>query len=477
MNECLKKGVRLHGGKYTIDRVLGQGSFGITYLAKMLYKTQTDLGEMEIEGRVCIKEFFMSEVNNRHNNGTSVEGSKGTIFTNYRRKFRVEAENLFHLKHPNIVKVYDVFDENNTTYYVMEYVEGQNLDEYIAGNAIGDDEFLNIASQVGRALDYMHSQRMLHLDLKPKNIMRRDDGHCFIIDFGLSKQYNAQGEPESSTTLGLGTPGYAPIEQAHYRQDGTFPATLDVYAFGATLYKLLTGQRPPDATVVFDEGLEGFAPSNKLFADVVRRAMAPSRKSRYQTVRQMLTALNCDDGTELPPPIPPQPKKKTAPKKPAPKKPVPKTPVPKTPVPKTETQQPVNASQDSSPSVWSRLNLGAAVLIALGGMVMIALMEDYVQMGKYSFSSLDGDGEELAAGFAILSVIGAVLTLTVPTRRIPAERYTRLRIAAIVLFVMNTALLPMWNYSLTASYLVLSIGLLVITTLLFLLSPKPEWDK
>ena len=96
----------------------------------------------------------------------------------------------------------------------MEYIEGSSLDAYILEKGgLPEKEALQYVEEIGKALQYMHSQKMLHLDLKPKNIMRRTDNTLFLIDFGLSKQIDKNGEPESSTTIGLGTPGYAPLEQ------------------------------------------------------------------------------------------------------------------------------------------------------------------------------------------------------------------------------------------------------------------------
>ena len=170
---------------------------------------------MNVEAQVAIKEFFMSEVNSRRSDGSSVEGSSGSVFANYRKKFKKEAENLSKLSLSNIVKVVDVFDENNTTYYVMEFIEGKNLDDYIKQKgSLPEPEAISIIKEVGNALEYMHSRKMLHLDIKPKNIMRKPDGTIYLIDFGLSKQFTDNGEPESSTSIGLGTPGYAPIEQS-----------------------------------------------------------------------------------------------------------------------------------------------------------------------------------------------------------------------------------------------------------------------
>lgn len=240
MSQGLKSGQTLKNGTYRIEKVLGQGSFGITYLAKASFTTHGKLGAMNVEAQVAIKEFFMDEVNSRHGDGSAVEGSTGSVFTNYRKKFRREAENLSKLEHPNIVHVFDVFDENNTTYYVMEFLEGTNLDDYVQQKgSLSEEESISIIREIGEAVEYMHSKKMQHLDIKPKNIMRKADGKVYLIDFGLSKQFADDGKPESSTSIGLGTPGYAPIEQAGYKQDGSFPATLDVYALGATLFKML----------------------------------------------------------------------------------------------------------------------------------------------------------------------------------------------------------------------------------------------
>ncbi len=155
MAQGLKAGQTLQNGTYRIEEVLRQGSFGITYLATAKFTTQGNLGKMNVEAKVAIKEFFMSEVNSRQSDGSSVDGSSGSVFTNYRKKFKKEAENLSKLSHPNIVKVYDVFDENNTTYYVMEFLEGTNLDDFIKQNGVlSEDEAIFIVREIGGALAY-----------------------------------------------------------------------------------------------------------------------------------------------------------------------------------------------------------------------------------------------------------------------------------------------------------------------------------
>lgn len=297
MDMKLKEGATLQKGKYTIVKSLGQGSFGITYLATTKIAIIGKLGQMDTTVNVAIKEFFISEINSRANDGSSINGSGGTLFVNYRKNFRKEAENLSHLDHPNIVKVLEVFDENNTTYYVMQYIDGESLDDYILRKK-GIQEFSAIAilKDIGSAIHYMHSHKMLHLDLKPKNVMMDKDGKSYLIDFGLSKQYTENGEPESSTTIGPGTMGYAPIEQANYKQDGSFPKTLDVYALGATFYKMLSGNKPQYASEILEEGLDIVPLSKKgvsqSVVNAVQKAMAPTKKYRYQTIDEFLSALN-----------------------------------------------------------------------------------------------------------------------------------------------------------------------------------------
>ena len=289
---------------YLIEKVLGQGGFGITYQAE----TQAVVSSV-IDGpfgserqtktvtlRVALKEFFMKNINGR--SGTQVTTSEGNNdFQKYYTKFGTEADNLKQISHPNIIKVLERFPANGTQYYAMELIDGGNLDAYITRRGgLSVDESTRLIKTIGRAIQYMHDHRMLHLDLKPNNVMMRRDGTPVVIDFGLSKQYNEKGEPESSTTIGAGTPGFAPIEQTSYHGGREFPTTLDVYALGATLYKMLTGTTPAPADEVLNNGLDT-APLRSKGADdalirLITDAMHPMRKQRIQTVAAFLSQLS-----------------------------------------------------------------------------------------------------------------------------------------------------------------------------------------
>ena len=204
-DNALKPNTILHGKSYTytIEKKLGEGTFGITYLATTRVKVSGILGELETTLQVAIKEFFMHDLNGRAGN-TVTCGSKDSIYYNYKHQFVREAQNLSRFNHPHIVKVLEAFEENDTAYFAMEFIEGGSLHEYIQKNgSLSDREALDIIAQIGDALSVMHRNKMLHLDLKPLNVMRRENGDLVLIDFGLSKQFDENGNrnraPASAT--------------------------------------------------------------------------------------------------------------------------------------------------------------------------------------------------------------------------------------------------------------------------------------
>ncbi len=293
----LNIGSTLQSGKYRIEKVLGQGGFGITYVAEQKVVIQGPLGAIETSFKVAIKEFFMKSVCNREENTLEVSiPSSGSLelALKFRQKFIKEAMNLSKLNHPNIIKVLDVFEENGTAYYVMEYVEGGSLNDFVKEKGkLLEQEALAYIQKIANALAYLHEQRMNHLDVKPANILLRPNGDVVLIDFGLSKCYDSAGEQTSTTPVGISV-GYAPIEQSKVGGVGSFSPATDIYSLGATLFKLVTGITPPDASEVFDEGLPDMPDVSDKVQSVIKTAMQPRRVERPQSIAVLLNLLGLD---------------------------------------------------------------------------------------------------------------------------------------------------------------------------------------
>ena len=248
-NDMLRVGTILHG-TYRIDGYLSSGGFGNTYVA-------TDTSRFD--ERYAIKEFYMSGITERDANSTTVSVSNANnkaTFESQLEKFKKEALRLHNLKNEHIVHVYALFEENNTAYYVMDYIDGENLSEHLkqTGKPLSEGEVLKILSQILNALDAAHQANLYHLDLKPANIMVDSRGVVKLIDFGASKQQrpDGNGATTNSTTIAY-TPGYAPIEQIEQSLDEFGPWT-DFYALGATLYTLLSNKKPPSPTKISRDG-------------------------------------------------------------------------------------------------------------------------------------------------------------------------------------------------------------------------------
>ena len=285
----LKQGTLLQGGRYRIEKVLGQGGFGITYLAE-----QTSLND-----KVAIKEFFMKELCDRDSEtmGVSV-GSSGSreLVERFREKFVKEARNIRKLKHRNIVSIIDVFEENGTAYYVMEYLDGGNLKSLVDNRGpLAEATAVSYIRQVTDALGEVHANGMLHLDVKPANIMLDRRGNAVLIDFGISKHYDEGGSQTSSGLTGT-SEGYAPLEQYEAASLKTFTPATDIYALGATLFFLLTGQRPPKASDVMNIGLPTLpSKASSCVRKAVEDAMNPVVRMRPKSVDAFLALLVASD--------------------------------------------------------------------------------------------------------------------------------------------------------------------------------------
>jgi len=274
----------LQGGKYKIERVLGQGGFGITYLAN----------QVMLDRKVCIKEFFFKDYCNRTAAGEVTAGTTGSkeIVERFLKKFLKEARTISKLSHPNIIVILDIFQENGTAYYVMQYIEGYSLaDKVSQQGALRESEAVEYVKQIGSALEYIHQRRINHLDVKPANIMiRRCDNKAILIDFGVSKQYDVQGGQTSTTPVGI-SHGYAPMEQ--YMADGvsTFSPQTDIYALGATLYNLLTASLPPAPHQILTNGISIPSHISSPLANAIRQAMEQNRSKRPGSISAFVSLL------------------------------------------------------------------------------------------------------------------------------------------------------------------------------------------
>ena len=283
----------LQNGKYRIEKVLGQGGFGITYLA-----TQVGLNR-----KVAIKEFFMKEYCNRDEATSSVSlgtvGSKDVVMR-FREKFVKEAQNIAALNHPHIIRIYDVFEENNTAYYVMEYLDNASLSDYLKQKGrLSEQEAVFFIKQIADALAYIHTHNINHLDVKPGNILLDNKNNAVLIDFGLAKRYDESGNQTSTTPVGI-SHGYAPLEQYKKGGVGKFSPATDIYSLAATLYKLITGQTPPDAGDVNEDGLPPLPKDiSQPTVTAITKAMQGSRKNRPQSIAEFLSLLEGEDSKSV----------------------------------------------------------------------------------------------------------------------------------------------------------------------------------
>lgn len=293
----LRANTELLGGQYKIIKSLGHGGFGKTY--KAIRKENGNDGTI-----VVIKEFFDNKLQKR------ARGSNEVVFHSkyikdievVRKKFHTEAEKIKTFDDcENIVKVYEVFDENNTSYYSMEYIDGYNLEKYIEKNGILDEkEAIKIIRKVANALKRMHSEKMLHADIKPGNIMIGKDGRVVLIDFGGAHKYNISPK-DNSTLLYISSPGFTPFEKI---SQNSFEPSYDIYSLGATLNFMLTGCNADNLSenskrednVSSNNCLQNGQPNNisKEINECINKAMSKYHIFRQQSVDEFLEMLPCE---------------------------------------------------------------------------------------------------------------------------------------------------------------------------------------
>ena len=298
MKYTLSIGAKLHSPKrtYTVEKVLGQGGFGVTY--KVSANLQVE--NVTIRTYFAIKEFFMSDACERNENDSICYSSPVKDKVEESRKdFLAEAQRLnkISLEHPNIIHVNEVFEANNTVYYVMEYLDAGSLRSYVREHgSLSESEALSIMKPIMNAVDYLHQHRMTHLDIKPDNVMLKHDPDTgeiipVLIDFGLSKHYDKNGNPTSTMRASGFSDGYAPVEQ--YTGIYTFSPQADVYALAASLYYALVGKDPAIATELSEEKIRAAfnGKSNHVVSAIVE-AMRMHKGERTLSVRKMLQTLD-----------------------------------------------------------------------------------------------------------------------------------------------------------------------------------------
>lgn len=295
----LQPNTTLQGGKYKIERVLGQGGFGITYLAE-----QTSLHRY-----VAIKELFIGgsglAINDRRGNDVVVTNyANQAHFDQQKEKFKKEAIRLANLNHTNLAKVHDFFEENGTAYYVMDYINGESLRTKLNREGrLSEIIVLKYIQQLLPALEVAHRQSIWHLDIKPENILVDRNDNAFLIDFGASKHIERSGTLTTSLVLAY-TPGYCPPELADltYGNQNSFVQALkdigpwtDIYALGATMYNLLTESIPPSSNRLYRDGRNAFMfPSDILSStkDLIVRMMMPNKEDRPQSIKDLFMILS-----------------------------------------------------------------------------------------------------------------------------------------------------------------------------------------
>lgn len=309
--QMLPIGTLLRNGTYRVVRYMASGGFGNTY----------EVEHVELHKRLALKEFFMRGINQREGLSVSVSQEENRpAFDQMREKFLHEAQRQASLEHQHIVEVTDFFKENQTVYYVMKLIDGISLSAMMKWqkHPFTEDEVRRLLPQVLSALKYVHAQGLYHLDLKPDNIMMNGKGHCWLIDFGASKQMSAKGIQSLSASTGLCyTPGFAPPEQMNQNTKRIGPWT-DLYALGATLYNLLTYQAPPSTDDIMDDGPSAFTFPHTVSAEMrqlIIHLMKQPPKERPQSVEkveQMLMNKDNHDAEatqfDVPPTPKPQPK-------------------------------------------------------------------------------------------------------------------------------------------------------------------------
>ena len=294
----LPEGYFLQEKKYRLTRTIGQGGFGITYLGVWNTEVKGELGTIKTKVPICIKEYFFKDYCYREKNSQAVKVHSLTgekLFGKFKEKLITEANILSAVHHPNIVNVLEVFEENNTAYIVMEYIKGCSLKHLLdTGGVLPEYKVIKYTHQIGNALNFVHGKNIVHLDIKPGNILIDQDDNARLIDFGVSKRYDIEEQETSTTTLTL-SKGFAAIEQ--YDDEGmtNFSSAPDIYSLGATMYNLLTGVIPIESILRVTKQMLPPSSYNVSISSktekAILKAMEIKPENRFRTVNELLAVI------------------------------------------------------------------------------------------------------------------------------------------------------------------------------------------
>ncbi|MGM9796439.1 MAG: serine/threonine protein kinase [Parabacteroides sp.] len=288
----------LQNGKYRLTHVVGQGGFGITYKGVWYTEVKGPLGTVKTEVPICIKEYFFKDYCYRDPDTLAVRVHSETgkqLFDKFKEKLIKEARILSEVHHPYIVNVLEVFEEHNTAYIAMEYIDGYSLKSLLEKEGmLPENQVLYYIRQIGEALQFVHEKNILHLDIKPSNILIDKKGNARLIDFGVSKRYDIEQEETSTTMLTL-SKGFAAIEQYDNEGIQQFSPCPDIYSLGATIYNLLTGKIPTESILRATRLLKRPRELNPAISEqteaVILKAMQIIPSDRYASIKELLNKL------------------------------------------------------------------------------------------------------------------------------------------------------------------------------------------
>ncbi len=304
MTQSLESGYQIASVKggaqktYHIEKMLGRGGFGITYLAT----AEELVGNIPQITKYTIKEFCISDICIRQQDGSITMPERDQEdFNSSKADFLHEAERLHEMHQEGIVPVNEVFEANGTAYYVMQYLGEKSLVKYVKekGGSLSEDEAIHIAIAIGNALEYLHQQKVTHLDVKPENVMmlQRHRGGLMpvLIDFGLACHYKKNGSSTSKHSATGITDGYSPLEQ--YAGIERFSPEADIYALGATLFFMLTGKAPLKAADMSAQYLFKTLPDglSDEVIETLRKSMEKMAERRIKSIAEFKKLLSRED--------------------------------------------------------------------------------------------------------------------------------------------------------------------------------------